>query len=189
MGVPEQLFRWESFLSPQSHLPMAHCRTFAFSWAEKLHGVWPGMRSCRQNNSPPFAASWHPEAAQAMRPSVRPVEGAFSSRVKELDPATLPGRAEPVDRRKLPTSPHRGGCKPVNDQVLCRRAHIRTQETTYRLSPTGWMPGDEPPDRVETWRRKVGPDYAVSWRYDWVDRKKSNAERDALRRRFRAFRA
>jgi hypothetical protein len=64
-----------------------------------------------------------------------------------------------------------------------------TTETIYHLSPVGWLPGVEPPDRVETWRRTVRSDTSVSWRCDWVDLKKSDAERDALRQQFYAFMA
>jgi len=65
----------------------------------------------------------------------------------------------------------------------------RTVKTIYHLSPDGWVPGVEPPDRVETWRRKVSSDDRVTWRCDRVDLKISNAERDALRKQFHAFKA
>ena len=65
----------------------------------------------------------------------------------------------------------------------------RTVKTIYHLSPDGWVPGTEPADRVETWRRKVSSGDRVSWRRDCADLQKSNAERDALRKQFHAFKA
>jgi hypothetical protein len=58
------------------------------------------------------------------------------------------------------------------------------QETLYHLCPSGWTPGREPADRVETWIRVVKPNNFVSWRCEWVDIKKPVAERDALRKRY-----
>jgi hypothetical protein len=57
----------------------------------------------------------------------------------------------------------------------------------FHLTPTGWTGGTEPPDCVECWRRAVSDDQRISWRCDRVDLRKANAERDALRTRFRAF--
>jgi len=62
-----------------------------------------------------------------------------------------------------------------------------TQETLHHLLPNGWVTGDEPSGRVETWRRTVRPDASISWRCDWVDLKKTPTERDALRRKHHAF--
>lgn len=59
-----------------------------------------------------------------------------------------------------------------------------TGEVLFHLTPTGWTMGVEPPDRVESWRRTVRDESWVSWRCDWVDISKANAERDALRAKF-----
>lgn len=64
---------------------------------------------------------------------------------------------------------------------------LATHETVYHLTPKGWTGGPEPTDRVESWRRTVSDDHWVSWRCDWVDLARENAERDALREKFQAF--
>jgi hypothetical protein len=64
-----------------------------------------------------------------------------------------------------------------------------TTETLYHLSPAGWVPGSDPPDRIETWRKIKHPDASVSWRCAWVDPKRTTAERDALRVEYQAFMA
>jgi len=59
-------------------------------------------------------------------------------------------------------------------------------ETIYHLTPRGWEPEPDPPDRVETWRRSVN-NGSISWRCIWVNLNRTPTERDALRQRYRAF--
>ena len=58
-------------------------------------------------------------------------------------------------------------------------------EIIYHLTPRGWEAGDEPPDRVESWRCSISQTSGVSWRCIWEDDRRSTAERDALRERYR----
>ena len=64
---------------------------------------------------------------------------------------------------------------------------LGNDESIFHLTPRGWETGDEPPDRVETWRRSISPDGRLSWRCIWVNLNVPTADRDALRERYRAF--
>ena len=57
----------------------------------------------------------------------------------------------------------------------------------FHLAPTGWTEGTEPPDCVESWRHTVSDDDRASWRCEWVDLRRTKAERDTLREKFQAF--
>ena len=56
----------------------------------------------------------------------------------------------------------------------------------FYLTPTGWMGGTEPPDCIESWRRTISEDHRVSWRCEWVDLRRTKAERETLREKFQA---
>ena len=48
------------------------------------------------------------------------------------------------------------------------RMSAGSDEIVYHLTERGWELGDEPPNRVESWRRSVSVD-RVSWRCIWVN--------------------
>ena len=66
---------------------------------------------------------------------------------------------------------------------------VKAETAIYHLTPAGWAPGGEPPNRVESWRRTVSHDERISWHCEWVDLRRTAAERDALREQFHAFMA
>jgi hypothetical protein len=65
-------------------------------------------------------------------------------------------------------------------------------ETIYHLTPTGWITGNAPIDRVETWSRSVrqqsgwSKEY-ISWRCVFANPAIPRAERNAVRTKHREF--
>jgi hypothetical protein len=65
-------------------------------------------------------------------------------------------------------------------------------ETEYHLTPRGWITGDAPIGRVETWVRSASQQSGlskeyISWVCKWIDPGVSRAERDVLRAKYQAF--
>jgi len=65
----------------------------------------------------------------------------------------------------------------------------RRENSTYHLTPKGWIVSDTPPpDRVETWHCCVEkPGWSkryVEWTCIWTNPNVAQSERDALRGRF-----
>lgn len=65
-------------------------------------------------------------------------------------------------------------------------------ECTYHLTPKGWITGDPPDNRAETWSRSTrqqsgwSKEY-IDWRCLWVNPNLPRNERDALRKRHQEF--
>ena len=64
--------------------------------------------------------------------------------------------------------------------------------TDYHLTTKGWVPGEPPPDRVETWNCSVhqrsgwSKEY-TDWTCKWADPDTPRVERDALRDQHKSF--
>ena len=65
-------------------------------------------------------------------------------------------------------------------------------ESEYHLTPRGWVTGEAPVDRVETWVRSMSQQSGwskeyISWTCKWADHSISRADRDVLRRKYQVF--
>jgi hypothetical protein len=58
-------------------------------------------------------------------------------------------------------------------------------ESEHYLTPRGWEAGEVPPDRVETWTRRIyqeeSPHSQIIYTCEWASPDIPRAERDALR--------